>query len=447
MKQNTECRSSLSSPPSHIAVFGKDLRDAVVESVHVNTDGSCDIANEWLEKIRRFCSLYGRRLGAISSSRFGKGKKIHLTWMMEVLLVGARNHSYKGSAPLDSACLNAALFCGKALGNDYSEPLQEAVDELREWLVQQPVEPTMLDAQGAELQLKKGRWSNEASLCKDKLILISPNPYSLFSIAVLEICQRIGLPIGAVVIRKISTARFVDELTRDGVSLFTKRVWRKLVLKADENSDASTASLATFVDGLSPQYRDIRKTAIAADIPVFSVDRFEEAADMVQSIGAGIGLFTGGGMVPPVLLNSFTRGVINTHMGHLPQYKGMDVVQAPILEGRTDSIGLTTHFMKSALDAGPTLGRFTIPMAPYRTLGAQRNALSAIMPILLLDSALGLGSGRLEAIPQPPLGRQYYFVHKTLSDVISNYFQVCYDPGAFDAAAECIDIVLEDLLQ
>ena len=406
------------------------------------------MALNWLEKLRRFASLYGRRLRGVAGTRFGVQAQDHLAWIGAALLAGARNHPERGAAPMDAACLNGALFCRQALSDpgDFGSHCDRAVAELQNWLTNAPSQPPPATALGAELSLEPGRWAIEAPTCQEPLVLISPNPYSLFSVAVVELCLRLGLPVKAILMRRFTSARFREELMRDGIALLAKRIWRKLILKADENADATPISMTALLDGLAPRHRDIRKMAAEFGIPILGVGRFEEAIDDLRALGASTGLFTGGGLIAAEVIDCFARGIINTHMGHLPQYKGMDVVQAPILEGRLDSIGLTAHYMLPALDAGPVLGRFTIPMAPYPRLGALRNELSTIMPLLLIDSVLGVSSGRLTPAPQSVEGRQYYFIHPALERTLAEMFQARHDPGATGGGhlAALVDTVLSD---
>jgi len=412
--------ASLPNCPGALGPVEPGTRDAVAAALRAAPGAE---ALAWLEKLRRFASLYGRRLRGVAKDRFGGQAEAHLSWMAEALLAGARHHPERGAAPMDAACLNGALFCRDAQTSPgaLGGRCDEAVAELEAWLTRTSAQPPAVPAMGPELALEPGRWAGEAAAC-EPLVLISPNPYSLFSVVVLELCLRLGLPVKAILLRRFTPGRFTEELRRDGVALLTKRIWRKLVLKADENADATDVSMTSLLEGLRPHHRDIRRTAGDFGIPVIAASRFSDAVGALGVLGAATALFTGGGLIAPEVIGCFSRGIINTHMGHLPQYKGMDVVQAPILEGRFDSIGLTTHYMAPALDAGPVLGRFTIPMAPYPTLGALRNVLSAVMPLLLVDSVLGAASGRLRPEPQLRAGRQYYFVHPGLNEVIGSVF-------------------------
>ena len=136
-------------------------------------------------------------------------------------------------------------------------------------------------------------------------------------------------------------------------------------------------------------------------------------------------------MISQSILDTFSQGVLNVHMGILPKYKGMDVVQAPILEG--DSVGLTGHVMAAELDAGPIVQKFKISTLGYTSLGSLRNSLSAVIPILAIDSLLGMFSGRLTTLDQPPGGRQYYMMHPLLMKLTNNVLlNQCESVGPLD---------------
>ena len=124
-------------------------------------------------------------------------------------------------------------------------------------------------------------------------------------------------------------------------------------------------------------------------------------------------------MVREPMLKTFSKGVVNVHLGALPQYKGMDVVQAPVLDGCFDAVGMTAHLMTPKLDEGPVVSTFTTSSEGYSSLGSLRNEMSALSPLMSFDACLGLSSGRYRPIEQPKRGRQYFIVHDVLNDVIS----------------------------
>lgn len=413
----TQNRLSITPLPHRLKAIPSWDRDAILASVTAFAD-LLDISAEWVEKVRRFASFHGRNLNHIAHARFGTGVEDQLQWMARLLVEGGKRHPKRGTAPIDAACLSAALYCLDAIGSHntaLTTLVDDAIATIRTWVVaesQEPVRPAL----GQSFSYYPGIWREEAGSAV-KVVIFSPNPYSLYSLSVLEFCRRLNIPVDAVVIRRFTVRRFRSEWQRDGIKLLRK-TWRKLILKRDENKDKVDASLNTLVNGLNISTRDVRRLAGGMGVQVRRVCEFEEITNELAAGEPKIGLFTGGGILKLPLIDAFSHGVINVHMGHLPQYKGMDVVQAPILEGRSESIGVTTHFMTMALDAGDVLTKFTLEPSGYSTLGALRNTLTGVMPLVLMDAALGVMSGRLNGIPQPSGGRQYYVIHPKLLPII-----------------------------
>ena len=66
-------------------------------------------------------------------------------------------------------------------------------------------------------------------------------------------------------------------------------------------------------------------------------------------------VFTGGRLIRDNILKNSGAGVVNCHMGILPMYRGVDVVEWPILNEDWNNIGLTIHFMVKGIDTGDIL--------------------------------------------------------------------------------------------
>ncbi|MCY4599646.1 MAG: formyltransferase family protein [Acidobacteria bacterium] len=249
------------------------------------------------------------------------------------------------------------------------------------------------------------------------MVIFAPSPGSLNALATLELCRRLGVPVAGVVLRRFTLGRFRDEWRRHGPRLLRK-IRRQLILGGDEHADPADTSLGLLVRRLDPGTRDLRRLAGAMGAPVRRVDDFGDVAGDPAVTGFRIGLFTGGGILPRPLLEALEAGVVNVHTGHLPGYRGMDGVPAALLEGRPASVGLTAHYMTPAIDRGDVLTRLTVDPGRYPTAGALHNALAGLMPLMLVDAALGIGSGRLSRTPQPAGGRRHYVMHPRLRALV-----------------------------
>jgi len=415
--------TTLPPPPARLEPIEEQLRTAIFENKNT----------EWTEKARRFCSLHGRHLRKKAKECFGTEADAHLKWMASLLLHVPDAYEL----PCDPAWLSSALYAIDAqypAPADQSVKADEQVNTLMAWhragnrLPEQP-------AQGSVFSYTPGLWSTEAQQALPVLIL-SPNPFSLFTLSVMQLCLQLNIPIAGLLLRSFTPSRFIAEFRRDGFSLLLRRIWRKLVLRADENPDRSTLSLSQLLKGLGNTEGDVRKLAQAQNIPVMSAAEWntEDVATWVKKQSPQIGLFTGGGMTRASLQSCFPIGILNVHMGHLPGHKGMDVVEAPVLEGKRNNVGATVHIMDEGLDTGPIIQRMNFNPDPCNTLGTLRNEISGLMPILSIDSALGLSSGRLIPQPQIKAGRQYYFIHSRLKPVLKAAIEShsSNEPGSYN---------------
>ena len=337
---------------------------------------------------------------------------MHLRWITELLLVPNPT-----IGRVDAATLSGALFAAEALGDRklMGQVLGE-VEATRSWLFETPVQKIAAQPLGKKFDPLPRTWLGEAH-CVEPIVLFCPTPMSLYSLAVMQLCNQYHIPITAVVLRRMNLERFRQEFSRDGTRLLRK-VWRKLVLRADENSESTSVSLKSVSDQLNCGFSDVRAFARHLGVPVFEVDNFSQPPKGLRLIKGSRALHTGGGLIREPMLRHFENGVINVHMGCLPQYKGMDVVQAPILDGCFDSVGVSAHLMALGLDEGPAVSVLTTSSTAYPSLGALRNELSALIPLMSFDACLGLASGRYQAEPQPQYGRQYYVIHHALNKLI-----------------------------
>jgi methionyl-tRNA formyltransferase len=152
--------------------------------------------------------------------------------------------------------------------------------------------------------------------------------------------------------------------------------------------------------------------------PIHRVDDLNstQAVDFVRSLNPTIAVFTGGGMIRPALIEACGEGVLNCHMGPLPRYRGMDVVEWPFLE-KSDCArtAVTVHFMDQGLDTGPIAKVADIPRAGCSSISDLRVAAEGLKIDVLMQTIKAHCDGVIRAQRQlPSEGRQYFVMHKDL---------------------------------
>jgi len=419
----------LPAVPKRVVAFDARLGAALASALLA---GNGARALEWAEKLRRFVEVNRADLRAVSRKRFGESQYRPALAAMADVLCAAAVRGGAGTRP-DLVFLNAAMW---AL--DIAQVTPQTVTAPSE---RTPGAFAQTIADNALARLQTSPLEDEKSLVElapvwavqesPKLpefnsfgvVVFCPQPRSLYSLSTLALLARQRIPVRAIVIRKLGARRFFQEFRRDGLRLFRK-VWRKLILQSSESHGGSGETLLTLAKSLGVAGTGIRQYAKQAGIVCRMADDFDDAevVALLKDAKPSCVVFTGGGLIGEQTLANSGLGVINCHMGILPQYKGMDVVQWPLLEGVHDQIGATTHLMMKGIDTGPILHGIRIRPEGYKSLAALRNQVERNMPQLMCDTVVGLREGTLVPRAQQPGGRQYFQLHPKLEAVLPAMF-------------------------
>lgn len=257
-----------------------------------------------------------------------------------------------------------------------------------------------------------------------RVVVLSPVDSSPFSKLVVKlVSDEPGLEVAGVVVRTIVNAsRLRSELKRDGVRL-VRKAWKKLVLGGDVQ-DSSREEEGFFELASRHDLHGMSVSALARSlgVPVIkAADHNDPAAvSFVEQCGPRAVAFTGGGILRKPLLAAAGEGVFNTHMGILPPYRGTDVVEWPIVEERSSSVGLgvSVHFMATGLDTGPIANFQRVTIQPGDTMERLRKRFEPAMLNGLMEALRDLRDGSLRLQEQEiAAGRQYFVMHPRMYEI------------------------------
>lgn len=130
-------------------------------------------------------------------------------------------------------------------------------------------------------------------------------------------------------------------------------------------------------------------------------------------------LNTGGGLYKSEVISAVKAGILNAHMGLLPEFRGMNVMEWSLFYGRT--IGVTLHFIDKGIDTGDILFFKTIPIETGDTIEDLRNK-SGIVNIELFYTAIKcISDNKLLRTKQfKDEGKQYFVMHQRLRSIVEN---------------------------
>lgn len=258
-----------------------------------------------------------------------------------------------------------------------------------------------------------------------RLAVLAPTPSSLYSRLVTHLAAReVGIEVVLIVVHSIfSPRRLRSEIRRDGPRLIEK-IYRKLLLGERAYPPDTTDTLLGLAIQSGLTARTLRELARRDRIPLLTAGDLNgrRARVALQAAQPDVIAFTGGGLIRSALLSVPRLGILNCHMGILPEFRGMDVVEWAVIEAGEESprIGLTLHLMDRGVDTGPILLHHRLELRSGDTLETIRRRLEPQMVKLMLQGICGLRDGSIAPrIQSESAGRQYYVMHPRLQTAAS----------------------------
>jgi folate-dependent phosphoribosylglycinamide formyltransferase PurN len=252
------------------------------------------------------------------------------------------------------------------------------------------------------------------------VVVLAPFVNSPFSRSVSALChQEPGVELAGIICRRVlNPSRLRSELRRDGIRL-VRKAWRKLVLAEADATGGDEEGLHEIAAQAGVGDQTLKAFARKEGIPFISVGDHNdpEAVSALRSMDPDVVAFTGGGIIRKGLIEAAGRGIFNTHMGPLPEYRGMDVVEWPILERRHDEPGLavTLHFMDRGIDTGPIARIERVPIRAGDSMERLRKRFEPVMVRLMIEGIRLVRDDALDLqVQTEPEGRQYFIMHPRL---------------------------------
>lgn len=256
-----------------------------------------------------------------------------------------------------------------------------------------------------------------------RIVLLAPTYKSLYSRMVTYlVIQESGMDIVGVVVRTIwSLKRLRGEIRRDGVRLLQK-IRTKLLLSERIQDSAVRKTLAEKARQVKLPGSDLKDIASLYQLPVYTVadHNTPRAESIIHSLAPDVIVFTGGGLIRKRILEIPRLGVLNCHAGILPRYRGMDVVEWPLIERDSpdSEIGITLHFMDRGVDTGPILLHKPMKIQKGDTFEEIRARIEPMMVDLVLTGLRGLRDNTVQVEQQEKsAGKQYFVMHPRLKQI------------------------------
>ncbi|MGA2389093.1 MAG: formyltransferase family protein [Candidatus Sulfotelmatobacter sp.] len=240
-----------------------------------------------------------------------------------------------------------------------------------------------------------------------RIVILAPSVYSETACAMAAHLAESGyVPVGALAISSLNSKTLLRKLGQWGSAEVVRYAFSKLISPNTSQPSANNPYLDPMLKSEAATFRSLRDVAAHYGFPVtFCHDmNSDHSLARLTKCAPDLIVFTGGNILRARLLEIPTRGVLNVHLGLLPEIRGMSSPEWSLLENVP--LGVTIHYMDSGIDTGPILKKYEfVPENKCDSLSELRHRLIAFGVEKTAEVVAGLDRGHLSAQPQPDLDR------------------------------------------
>ena len=146
----------------------------------------------------------------------------------------------------------------------------------------------------------------------------------------------------------------------------------------------------------------VKTTAQELGLPVLQPVNLKapEFIETLRAYQADLQIVIAFRMLPEVVWNMPPLGTFNLHASYLPMYRGAAPINRAIMNGERET-GVTTFFLKHAIDTGSIILQKKIAILPEDNSGTLHDKLMLSGAQLVIDSLHLISSGTYSLKPQP----------------------------------------------
>jgi hypothetical protein len=252
-----------------------------------------------------------------------------------------------------------------------------------------------------------------------RIVILAPSIYSETACAMAAHLAATGhVPVGAIALSASDRRTLMRKIGQWGARRAASYARSKLLpARRNVNAGVNNPYLLPFLEHDSGVFRNLRELAALYGFPL-AIRQGQNAPESISTLrewSPDLIVFTGGNILRQQVLDIPRLGVINVHLGLLPEVRGMSSPEWSLLQ--KVPLGITIHNMDAGIDTGPVLQRFEFPNATHcESVCDLRNRLIAFGVEKVAEVVCGLDQGTISATPQsdPDKDNQFFVMHEWL---------------------------------
>jgi folate-dependent phosphoribosylglycinamide formyltransferase PurN len=272
-----------------------------------------------------------------------------------------------------------------------------------------------------------------------RIVVLGSSVYSETGCAIAAHLAKQGhAPIGALVLSTLNRSTLLRKLGQLGAREVARYARTKFVARRDDKgAGVSSPYLRTMLSHENRFFRSLREVGNVYAFPVVTCrdQNSPTAISQLKRWAPDLIIFTGGNILRKQLLDVPRLGVLNVHLGLLPELRGMSSPEWSLLNHVP--LGITVHLMDAGIDTGPILQRYELPdVNRSKSLSDLRHRLIAFGVEKAGDVVAGLDQGMIAATPQTLFNpaatqdTQFFVMHERLQARAAERLANAHQPSA-----------------
>ena len=186
-----------------------------------------------------------------------------------------------------------------------------------------------------------------------------------------------------------------------GTPMFAANILDTLVMHKFPIVAVVTAPDKAAGRGMKASASAVKQIAEKHQIPVLQPEKLKSEAfvSTLQQINADLNIVIAFRMLPEVVWQMPRLGTMNLHASLLPAYRGAAPINWAIINGETQT-GLSTFFLKHAIDTGNVLLQKTLPILEEDNAGSLHDKMMIEGAQLVVDSLNSIETGKYQLTEQ-----------------------------------------------
>jgi Formyl transferase len=236
-----------------------------------------------------------------------------------------------------------------------------------------------------------------------RIVILASSVYSETACAMAAHLSRVGYrPVGVLSLSALNRRTLIRKFGQLGRKNFARYARAKLIAhRGDYCAQIQNPYLEQFLEHDGQIFRNLKEVGKSCGFPIefCGEQNSPSAIACLQKWSPDLIVFTGGNILRSAVLSVPRLGVLNVHLGMLPQIRGMSSPEWSLLNGVP--LGSTIHYMNGGIDTGPILHRYEYPdVAGCESLPDLRQRLIAFGVEKIAEVIARIDRGSIVPLPQ-----------------------------------------------